>query len=114
MVLIGELRELLPLILADVERLTDDFFARRTKSAAKELREAIASDRVEVALPALTLSQTVSGWHWVAPSLFADLLPLLGSSASVRFLAAVIPLLSGEHPKAAAIEVWLRQRKVAA
>ena len=112
MVLIAELRKLLPLVLADIERLTDDFFTRHTKAAAKDLHEAVASDRVEVALPQLNLSAT--GWQWVAPSLAADLVPCLGTSATVRFLTAAIPLLSGENPKPVTIETWLRQHKIAA
>ncbi len=76
-----------------------------------ELREAIASDRVEVALPALTLSREPKRrWQPVAPSLSLPICCRCSAAAHIRFcfLAAVIPLLSGEHPKAAAIEVWLR------
>lgn len=113
-VLIAELRGLLPIILANLERSTDDFFSRATKTAAGKLYEAIASDQVKTALPKMTLSENVSSWQWCGRSLYDDIAPLIGSNAAIRFLAAAIPLLSGEHPQAGAIATWIKQQKRAA
>jgi hypothetical protein len=41
----------------------------------------------------------VRGWQWVAPSLYQDLKPLLGANTAARFIALVVPLLTGEKPK---------------
>ena len=112
--LIAGLREVLPLIVKAVEERrpkADDFFSRRAENAAKAMQAFLNSDIPATALGPVELPTNVSGWQWAAPSLYADIAPLIGSNAAVRFLTAAIPLLSGEKPKPAAIAIWLKQHK---
>jgi hypothetical protein len=111
--LFADLRATLPEIIADLEQATD-FFGRHNLIAARALQRAIGSDVVEKVLPPVALSENVSGWQWCGRTLFEDVAPLIGSNAAVRFMESAIPLVSGEHPKASAIAVWIKQQRKAA
>jgi hypothetical protein len=111
--LFAQLRAALPEIIADLEQATD-FFGRHNLIAARALERAIGSDVVERVLPPIALSENVSGWQWCGRTLFEDVAPLIGSNAAVRFMESAIPLVSGEHPKASAIAVWIKQQRKAA
>jgi hypothetical protein len=112
--LIGELRDILPKIVRDAEdqsqRLKGDFFSANTERAAKKVCGLIASDTVTTALPPVELPDTVRGWQWAAPSLYADVEQIIGANAAGRFIVATIPLLTGEKPKLSAVATWLKKR----
>lgn len=112
--LIDELREIMPAITKDAEmrRLkADDFFSRNTERAAHRMHDFITSDVPERALPLVTLPENVAGWQWCSLSLYCDVKALIGANAAVRFIVAVVPLLSGETPKMASMQTWLKQQK---
>lgn len=112
--LIEQLREVMPAITKDAEerRLKgDDFFSGNAERAAHRMHDFITSDVPERALPPVTLPGNVFGWQWCALSLCADVEALIGFNAAVRFIVAVVPLLSGENPKMASVQSWLKQRK---
>jgi hypothetical protein len=111
--LIAELRDVLPEIINGRQR-TGDFFERNATRALQALCDAIASDLPERSLPPVTLSENIPGWKWCGKSLHEDAAPLIGCNAAFRFLALAIPLVSGEHPKAAAIATWIKQQRKAA
>jgi hypothetical protein len=105
--LIDELRSIMPEIVRDAEEQTiktDDFFTRKAERAAK----AICRDIFTIALPPVELPDVVHGWQWCAQSLYADVAQIIGANATVRFMAAAIPKLSGETPKAGSVRAWLK------
>jgi hypothetical protein len=109
--LFADLRAALPEVIKDIEQQANDFFGRRNLIAANALHRAIGSDVVERVLPPVALSENVFGWQWCGRTLHEDVAALIGSNAAIRFLAAAIPMISGEHPTPAAIATWLRQRR---
>jgi hypothetical protein len=138
--LIERLRQLMPEIMADTVQETnkcDDILSRNIERAATELCCMIGSKVPDEALwPAssrkawrstdsanlsglaawkdsqpVDVVENVHGWQWVAPSLHADVAQMIGGSAAARFLAAVMPLLSGESPTAVTISSWLKEQR---
>ena len=108
--LIDELRGIMPEIVEDAEaesRKIDDFFSRKAERTAKAIYRAIFATE----LPRVDLPEMVRGWQWCARSLFEDIAPMIGSNAAVRFIAAAIPKLCGETPKAGSVQAWLKQKK---
>jgi hypothetical protein len=112
--LFAELRAALPEIIKDIEQQATDFFGRHNLIAARALHRAIGSDVVEKVLPPVALSDSIASWKWTGKTLYEDVAALIGSNAAVRFLSVAIPLVSGEHPKAGAIAVWIKQQRKAA
>jgi hypothetical protein len=120
--LIAELRALVPEIVGDAEDQRDRFreadpFSNRSLQAARRLgdwamfsAEFLDSSIPDFALPPVPLPANVSGWQWVGPTLLRDLEPWLGTNAACRFIAAAIPLMSGETPTAASVERQLKTR----
>lgn len=109
-VLIGELRALLPPIVKDGEQWTE-FFGRNTSRAVAALSGALCSDLPERALPAVDLVTSGEGWRWVCPSLYSDLKDLLGANAALRFVHAVLPTVSGQSPSLPTIKAYLKQKQ---
>jgi hypothetical protein len=108
--LVDELRQITPAICADAEQqlIKNDPFSHNAFAAASALHEFLSSDVPVRALPQMTVS--AFGWQWTAPSLAADLTPLIGKAGAARFIASTAKLLTGESPKPSAVAMWLKQQ----
>ena len=63
------------------------------------------------ALLPVELPDNVHSWQWAAPILYADIKQILGPTAALRALVAIIPALSGEAPALPTVKAYLKKQK---
>jgi hypothetical protein len=112
---LADLRSLMGQVATDAEQQrqrakVNDIFSQNHERAAKATSAFLHSDLFATALPPVQLPESVRGWQWCAPSLHADVAAMIGANAAARFLFAAIPKLTGESPKLASVQIWLKQQ----
>jgi hypothetical protein len=107
--LVDELRVIMPAIIKDAEQqlIKNDPFSHGVFAAASALHEVLSSDVPVRALPEVTLPENIRSWEWAAPSLYVDIKQIIGPTAGLRALVAMIPALTGETPAFATVKAYL-------